>query len=124
MTKDLRRFLFLKLKLVTVSQFIVSHCYLNKEFAVIFHRYLNKEFVVHTVLLDWKHTFIALIYGFMYGKSKLIEEFCFSIKPLLWPTKKAICIIEKVTVYTIWQISPKGGFTKKMFLKSKNIFLH
>ena len=49
MIKDLRRFLFLKLKLVTVSQFIVSHCYLNKEFAVIFHRCLNKVYCSHGI---------------------------------------------------------------------------
>ena len=59
----------MKLKLVAVSQFIASH------------RYLNKEFVVHTVFLDKKHTFVVLIYGFMYGKSKLIQEFCFQLNP-------------------------------------------
>ena len=97
------------LKLVTVSQFIVSH------------RYLNKDFVLHTVFLDSKHTFIVLIYGFMYRKSKLIQEFCFQLNPYSERRKKQSVLLKSFQYTRFGRFHPKAVLLKKNFLKS-NIF--
>ena len=100
------------LKLVTVTQLIVSY------------RYLNKDFVVHRVFLDWKHTFIVLIYGFMYIKSKLIQEFCFQLNPYSERRRKQSVLLKSFRYTRFDEFHPKAVLLKKMFLKSKNIFLH
>ena len=93
------------LKLVTVSQFIVSH------------RYLNKDFVLHTVFLDSKHTFIVLIYGFMYRKSKLIQEFCFQLNPYSERRKKQSVLLKSFQYTRFGRFHPKA-----VLLKSKIFF--
>ena len=53
---------------------------------------------------------------------KVDAKVLYSINSLLWATKETVCIIERIPVYTIWQISPKGSFTEKNVSKIKKIF--
>ena len=104
------RFVFLKLKLATVSQFIVSH------------RYLKKELVAHTVFLDLKHTFIVLIYGFMYSKSKLIKEFYFQLNPYSDRRRKNSVLLKSFRYTRFAKFQPKTVLLKKNVFKVKRIF--
>ena len=104
------RFLFLKLKLVTVSQFIVSR------------RYLKKELVVYMVFLDWNHTFIVLIYGFMYSKSKLIKESYFQLNPYSDRRRKNSVLLKSFRYTWFAKFQPKTVLLKKNVSKVKRIF--
>ena len=105
------RLLFLKLKLVTVSQFIVSR------------RYLKKELVVYTVFLDWNHTFIVLIYGFMYSKSKLIKEFYFQLNPYSDRRRKNSVLLKSFRYTRFAKFQPKTVLLKENVSKAKRIFV-